>query len=336
MDYNALYAGKTVNAPEYAGFFRRLAAFLIDAAIGAMLLMLLAPLIGITFARVDSGALDGFMWLYLLLCIFYGALMESSKLQGTLGKLILGIKVTNVEGERLSFLGALGRSGIKLGSVLFMGIGCLVAAFTQQRQALHDFAAHSVVVRKGKATAEAGYSPAAQQAAPAQQTIPAAQAIPAGQAQAPQAAAGNVLATWDTQGAAVQGLLPQELPEVTSEFHKVLYAKLAAAGMPMSNLGSANSIHILGHFILLDGGKRAQRYFTNGLAGRARLEAEGAVVINGVRLTALYAKSATGLAFQVFGGENKRMLKLSAASCAGQISHQAIQALLALRKETPA
>ena len=341
-DQNSYY-GMAGTKPVYAGFFRRWLAHTIDTAIGFILLVVLMPLMGpMTFERADSGAFDGLLWFLLFLWVLYGALMESSRLQGTLGKLIMGIQVANVEGERLSFLNALGRSALKIISMLFMGMGCLIAAFTDKRQALHDFPAHSIVVRRNAARASystaAPYMPAAPQAPSAPPAAPGPNPAPVRQTPAPQAMTGpaNVLCGWETKGTVVQNILPDELPAIKAEFQRVLYSQLAAAGLPMSNVGSANRIHILGHFILLDGGKRAQRYFTNGLAGKARLEAEGAVIVNGVRLTTLYAKGETGFAFQVFGGENKRMLKISAGNCAGQIARQAIQALASLRKEMPA
>jgi len=80
----------------------------------------------------------------------YFALMESSALQGTLGKLALGLKVTDMQGQRISFARATGRYFGKFVSALIFCIGFLMAAFTSRKQALHDLMAETLVMRKDK------------------------------------------------------------------------------------------------------------------------------------------------------------------------------------------
>ncbi len=64
------------------------------------------------------------MVLYLVLIVvtwLYFALMESSKFQGTVGKIAIGIIVTDMEGNRISFARATGRYfGKILSSLIFM------------------------------------------------------------------------------------------------------------------------------------------------------------------------------------------------------------------------
>ncbi|WP_144483967.1 RDD family protein [Bacillus pumilus] len=78
----------------------------------------------------------------------YYAIMESSKLQGTLGKMALGIKVTRVTGEKVTFGRATGRFFAKgfLSPILY--IGYIIAFFTEKKQALHDLIASTIVVKK--------------------------------------------------------------------------------------------------------------------------------------------------------------------------------------------
>ena len=83
----------------------------------------------------------------------YSALMESSAKQATLGKLALGIKVTNLQGERIGFGRATGRYFGMILSSLTLCIGFVMAGFTRRRQALHDMVAGTLVVKRG-ATAE--------------------------------------------------------------------------------------------------------------------------------------------------------------------------------------
>jgi uncharacterized RDD family membrane protein YckC len=80
--------------------------------------------------------------------ILYYAIMESSKAQGSVGKMALGIKVTDMDGNRITFGKALLRSIGKLISGMIMCIGYLMAAFTEKKQALHDLIATTLVVKK--------------------------------------------------------------------------------------------------------------------------------------------------------------------------------------------
>ena len=77
----------------------------------------------------------------------YFALMESSAKGATLGKIALGLRVVDLNGNRIGFGRATGRYFGKLisGAILFLGY--IMAAFTQQKQALHDIIAGCLVVR---------------------------------------------------------------------------------------------------------------------------------------------------------------------------------------------
>ena len=78
----------------------------------------------------------------------YFALMESSTKQATVGKMVLGIVVTDLDGNRISFIKATGRHFGKILSVLTLGIGFLMIAFTEKRQGLHDRLAGTLVLTK--------------------------------------------------------------------------------------------------------------------------------------------------------------------------------------------
>ena len=84
----------------------------------------------------------------LVSAVAYFAGLHASKWQGTIGKKILGLKVTDLKGNRISFWRAFGRylamsflSGILL-------IGYIMAAFTEKKQGLHDLIAGTLVVKK--------------------------------------------------------------------------------------------------------------------------------------------------------------------------------------------
>jgi uncharacterized RDD family membrane protein YckC/Tfp pilus assembly major pilin PilA len=138
----------------YAGFWRRFAAYLIDYIIVVVMAVIAAAIFGVLYAVMtggDSGELGIFVTLLAVWWLYY-ALMESSQKQATLGKMALGIKVTDESGVRISFASASLRLFAKILSGLLLAIGFLMAAFTKKKQALHDMAAGCLVVNE-KATA---------------------------------------------------------------------------------------------------------------------------------------------------------------------------------------
>lgn len=101
-----------------------------------------AAIIGLIFFYIISIAIG------MLITWLYYVLMESSKCQGTLGKMAVGIKVVKVTGEKVTFGRATGRFFAKsfLSPILY--IGYIIAFFTEKKQALHDLIASTIVVKK--------------------------------------------------------------------------------------------------------------------------------------------------------------------------------------------
>lgn len=134
---------------EYAGFWRRLAASIIDAL---PILLLIAVTGGFhrpgLFEPGGGGEHRGGLIRFLLIWLYF-ALMESSTLQGTLGKLAVGLRVTDLNGNRIGFGRATGRYFGKIVSIAILCVGFFMAAFTEKKQGLHDLMAGTlVVVRK--------------------------------------------------------------------------------------------------------------------------------------------------------------------------------------------
>jgi uncharacterized RDD family membrane protein YckC len=142
----------------YAGFLRRWAALFIDSIILSVVFYALMMLFGMAavFGSASLGAgngaaaLNGMLvmmnLLYFLLAGAYYSLLESSSNQATVGKMALGIKVTDRDGQRLSFAHALGRWAAASISYLTFYIGFFLAGWTERKQALHDFVAGTLVV----------------------------------------------------------------------------------------------------------------------------------------------------------------------------------------------
>jgi uncharacterized RDD family membrane protein YckC len=139
-------------APEvqYAGFWLRFAAYVIDAVVLYAVIFITALVLGIGFSFLDENGdlqLSPLLVLVYLPVILYFPLMESSAWQATLGKRAVNIKVTDMDGNRISFGKALGRFFAKLLSATILYIGFFMAGFTERKQALHDMVASTLVVR---------------------------------------------------------------------------------------------------------------------------------------------------------------------------------------------
>lgn len=150
-------------AIAYGGFWRRLLAFIVDGLIiGAVML----PFgLGLGFAHLSAIFGDEevaremipamFAASLLVWCIrvivswLYGAGFESSRFQATPGKLMVGVKVTDLEGRRITFARATGRQLGKWVSGLILCIGYLLVAFSDRKQGLHDLLAGTLVRRQG-------------------------------------------------------------------------------------------------------------------------------------------------------------------------------------------
>jgi len=123
----------------YAGFWSRVAAVILDFIVlsfGSAILFGAAHI---------AGAIAS-----LFLPWIYEAAMTSSKRQATIGKMALGIIVTDGKGRPITFGRATGRHFAKYLSALILGIGFIMAAFTVRKQALHDLIADTLVLARAQ------------------------------------------------------------------------------------------------------------------------------------------------------------------------------------------
>jgi uncharacterized RDD family membrane protein YckC len=153
---------------EYAGFWWRFLAYVIDSIIISLaswiFIIPFLAIFGISiFSLQESGYdmdnpalfLAPFMMAIIPMAIIgtvaqwlYFALMESGRHQGTVGKLLLKIKVTDTFGNRVSFAKATGRYFGKILSGMILLIGYIMAGFTARKQALHDILANCYVIKE--------------------------------------------------------------------------------------------------------------------------------------------------------------------------------------------
>ncbi|MBD9434734.1 RDD family protein [Pseudoxanthomonas sp. PXM03] len=152
-----------------AGFWRRLAALFIDSMVVGfayyLVLIVCVVVLGVGGSLLMRGGNDaegmaamfGMMALvYLLYPVISAAYyvgFESSGKQATLGKMAVGIKVTDIDGRRLTLGRALLRWLAVMLNYLTLYIGYLIAAFTERKQGLHDMAVGTLVVDRWAYTA---------------------------------------------------------------------------------------------------------------------------------------------------------------------------------------
>lgn len=143
--------------PRYAGFWYRTLALIIDTVItmvAAVILVLpLAFALGAAMAGTSSetemssaGGVLGNL-LGTLITWLYFTISESSPWQATIGKKLLGIRVTDEAGNRIGFGRANGRYWSKIVSTLILCIGYIMVAFTEKKQGLHDKIAGTLVLK---------------------------------------------------------------------------------------------------------------------------------------------------------------------------------------------
>ena len=160
----------TTRSVTYAGFWLRFVACLIDGVIlGVAIFALVIPLLFLTGLAATLERLphhlDGqisptaiaaivllaltFVAVAVLLKWLYFAYLESGEKQATWGKQALGLYVTDGAAERISFGRASGRFFAKIISGMIpLGIGYIMAGFTERKQALHDMIAGCLVLRR--------------------------------------------------------------------------------------------------------------------------------------------------------------------------------------------
>jgi uncharacterized RDD family membrane protein YckC len=145
--------------PLYSGFWRRVAATLVDAC------LLLALLLAVSHAVGWPGLLlrDEFaprVGAFIASLLYYAG-FESSVWQATPGKRAVRIKVTDLAGHRIGVARAVWRHVAELLSVAFVLVGFLMAAFTRRRQCLHDLMAGTLVVRAARSPQDIAFAPPA-------------------------------------------------------------------------------------------------------------------------------------------------------------------------------
>jgi len=157
--FQRLREGSSVGEPlHYAGFWIRFVAKFIDGVICSIVSMFIMFAVG--FPMFGMGADPGvfttgrFWSLYFLVNalnisfdIFYKTFFVG-KFGATPGKMALGLKVVTPDGGKVSYMRAFARYFGELLSGLILLIGYIMAAFDDEKRALHDRICGTRVIRK--------------------------------------------------------------------------------------------------------------------------------------------------------------------------------------------
>ena len=139
----------------YAGFWWRVLAYIIDGFILSVIFLPLSIVVGLGLGAGGAdpnspefnGITFGLKGFQILATWLYQAFCESSSWQGTIGKKVLGLRVTDMNGDQISFARASGRYFGMMLSGMICFIGFIMVAFTEKKQGLHDMMASTLVLK---------------------------------------------------------------------------------------------------------------------------------------------------------------------------------------------
>jgi uncharacterized RDD family membrane protein YckC len=152
-------------ASPYGGFWIRLLAHIIDHIVvsviaGPLYFILIFPSVMRIMNEAEQNgepspevvaSIVGSMAIFIAIVFFgqwlYEALLTSSSWQGTIGKRVLRLKVTDENGNRIGFGRSTGRFFAKIISGLIMWIGFIMIGFTDKKRGLHDMIAGTLVMK---------------------------------------------------------------------------------------------------------------------------------------------------------------------------------------------
>ena len=141
----------------FKGFWIRFVAAIADFVILAIMTLAISSVLAIIAAALlgEGAAAATFIltiMAFSIALILYKPLMEASEYQGTLGKYILGMKVVNQRGERITMTTSFVRTIVYLVLITIPGVnivgilGIIMVGFTEEKQGLHCIASKTYVV----------------------------------------------------------------------------------------------------------------------------------------------------------------------------------------------
>jgi len=160
--YPGFAAAQHFSQSDYAGFWRRAAALMIDSFIVTVVVYFLLFVLLLLFRIMGAAGMTGINANYApsyaiviatvafpaLLTICYFALWNASANMATPGKMAAGLVVVNVQAQRISLAQGFLREFVKLIGTWFFFLTFVTQPISARRQAIHDFASATVVLRQ--------------------------------------------------------------------------------------------------------------------------------------------------------------------------------------------
>ena len=126
--------------PHYSGFWIRFLAATLDLLIMGIPVNIIAW--GLVFATGVTSITYVAQLVFVVLVVYLDGIKG-----GTPGKLILGMRIVNKQGNYIGIPMAILRYICKILSAIILGIGFLMIAFTEIKQGLHDKIAKTYIVK---------------------------------------------------------------------------------------------------------------------------------------------------------------------------------------------
>ncbi|MBE6088567.1 MAG: RDD family protein [Clostridium beijerinckii] len=134
----------------YASFRRRLAAYLLDFALVSIIYTLFTLVLGLP-NYFDVSTLEEVMnaqRLFFFMLFLYFFITDFLPSQGGIGKVLLKIKVVDMNGKEISFSDSLFRNISKFIQICLLCLPFVVVIFSKQKQGLHDMFSKCLVIKQ--------------------------------------------------------------------------------------------------------------------------------------------------------------------------------------------
>jgi uncharacterized RDD family membrane protein YckC len=156
-EFSAYFESQGIYYPSkvnLANFWWRLLAYFIDYVLLITFMAMIGVLLGLISVYTGNHWFDSDKeykfeenLLGIVVFILYHSISESTRIQGSIGKVVCKLKVVNTEGERIDYPKAIGRNLGKILSSLMCGMGFLNIFWDKNRQAWHDQLAKTYIIR---------------------------------------------------------------------------------------------------------------------------------------------------------------------------------------------
>jgi len=136
--------------PRYAGFWMRFWAYLLDLlVVGSIDRLIVYPLFRLFGLSADKATMFSPIAIVTAIVFYSYFVLMTKFFQQTIGKMVFGVKVVALNGEKLTWLTVIFREVVgKFIAKFILFIGFLFVVFSEKKQGLHDQIADTTVVHE--------------------------------------------------------------------------------------------------------------------------------------------------------------------------------------------